>query len=141
MVVVVACWIALSRMDQGSRRWFGLLGAVTVLSGALLAVVIAREVTLPGTPLAETESDDTIVCRCERITRKEIVDYIRTSGTKDFNALKAAIRVGIGPCGGKTCNDLVMRIFYQELGRDAEVQKHIERPLFQEVPLKAFLSG
>jgi thioredoxin reductase/Fe-S-cluster-containing hydrogenase component 2 len=95
----------------------------------------------PGTPLAESESLDTVVCRCERVTMREIVDYIHKSGTKDFNALKAAIRVGMGPCGGKTCNGLVMRIFYQELGREAEVEKHIERPFFQEVPLKAFLGG
>lgn len=92
-----------------------------------------------GRPLAPDEEMDTIVCRCERVTRSEIISYIRETGTTDFNALKAALRVGMGPCGGKTCVDLVMRIFRQELGRDAEVMEHIERPFTQEVPMSAFL--
>lgn len=94
-----------------------------------------------GQSLNEAESDDTIVCRCERVTRGEIINYIRETGCSDFNALKAALRVGMGPCGGKTCNELVMRIFKQELGREAEVETHVERPFFQEVPLKSFLGG
>jgi NADPH-dependent 2,4-dienoyl-CoA reductase/sulfur reductase-like enzyme/Pyruvate/2-oxoacid:ferredoxin oxidoreductase delta subunit len=92
-----------------------------------------------GEAATDKESRDTIICRCERVTRGEIIDYIRETGCTDFNALKAALRPGMGPCGGRTCRELVMRIFRQELGRDAEVEAHVERPLFQEVPLKIFL--
>jgi NAD(P)H-nitrite reductase large subunit len=89
--------------------------------------------------LTPTEGDDAIVCRCERVTRGEIVRYIRDNGIADFNALKAGLRVGMGPCGGKTCTELVMRIFRQVLGNGAEAEPHTERPFVQEVPLSSFL--
>jgi len=86
-------------------------------------------------------NDDVIICRCERVTKKEIVDYIKKTGTKDINAVKAALRVGMGPCGGKTCTELVMRIF-RELGIDfKDVESPVDRPFTQEVSLKAFLRG
>jgi len=94
-----------------------------------------------GKPATPTDDSDTIVCRCERITKGEIVRYIRENNCTDFNALKAGLRVGMGPCGGKTCTELVMRIFKQVLGRDAKVEPHSERPFTQEVPLSAFLKG
>jgi len=83
--------------------------------------------------------DDVIICRCERVTKKEIKDYIKKTGERDINAIKAALRVGMGPCGGKTCTELVMRIF-RELGIDTkEITPPVERPFNQEVPLKSFL--
>jgi len=83
--------------------------------------------------------DDMIVCRCERVTKKEVVDYIKKTGTHDINAVKAALRVGMGPCGGKTCTELIIRIF-RELGIDIkDVEPPVERPFNQEVPLKSFL--
>ncbi|MBI5001038.1 MAG: (2Fe-2S)-binding protein [Euryarchaeota archaeon] len=94
-----------------------------------------------GSPLEPSEDDSTIVCRCERVTRGQIVKYIRGTGIRDFNALKAALRVGMGPCGGKTCTEMVMRIFRQELGKDAVIAPHVERPFVQEVPMGAFLAG
>ena len=85
------------------------------------------------------EDGEAIICRCERVTKKEIVDYIKKTGVKDINAVKAALRVGMGPCGGKTCTELVMRIF-RELGIDLkDVEPPVDRPFTQEVPLKAFL--
>ena len=86
-------------------------------------------------------NDDVIICRCERVTKKEIVDYIKKTGTKDINAVKAALRVGMGPCGGKTCTELVMRIF-RELDIDLkDVEPPVDRPFTQEVSLKTFLRG
>ncbi len=83
--------------------------------------------------------DDSIICRCERVTKKEIKDYIKKTGTRDVNAVKAALRVGMGPCGGKTCTELVMRIF-KEMGITPEnVEPPVDRPFTQEVPLKNFL--
>lgn len=90
-----------------------------------------------GPPASDAE---TVICRCERVTREMIADYIRTTGTRDLNAVKAALRTGMGPCGGKTCNDLTLRIF-QELGVDARrVNPPVHRPFTQEVPIGAFLA-
>lgn len=80
-----------------------------------------------------------VVCRCERVTKKEIVDYIRRTDCRDINALKAALKVGLGPCGGKTCTELILRIF-GELGVDPKtVTPPTNRPFTQEVPLSSFL--
>ena len=88
----------------------------------------------------KTKDDDIIICRCERVTKKEIVDYIKKTGTRDINAVKAALRVGMGPCGGKTCTELIIRIF-RELGiNPKDVEPHVIRPFTQEVSMKAFLN-
>jgi len=83
--------------------------------------------------------DEVVVCRCERVTKQQIVDYIQKTGSRDFNAVKAALRCGMGPCGGKTCAELTLRI-YRELGVDTQaVTPPVHRPFTQEVPMKAFL--
>ena len=94
-------------------------------------------------PISKTKKgsdDEIIICRCERVTKKQIKDYILKTKTRDVNAIKAGLRVGMGPCGGKTCTELIMRIF-RELGIDPkEITPPSERPFDQEVPLKAFLA-
>jgi len=86
------------------------------------------------------KDDDYVVCRCERVTKKQIKDKIE-SGCHDFNALKAELRVGMGPCGGKTCTDLVWRIFMECGIERNKVQGPVYRPFEMEVPLSAFISG
>jgi len=87
----------------------------------------------------KTDDEDIIICRCEKVTKKEIIDYIKKTGTRDVNAIKAALRVGMGPCGGKTCTELIMRIF-RELGIDLKkITPPVNRPFTQEVSFKAFL--
>ena len=83
------------------------------------------------------EDREVIICRCERVTQGEIVGLIRR-GYRDMNQLKAALRIGMGACGGKTCQDLILRLFREE-GVDAkDVTPLVERPLEMEVPLRAF---
>jgi ferredoxin len=90
-----------------------------------------------GGGISDSISDDTIVCRCERITAGEIRAEIR-SGVIDMNILKATIRTGMGACGGKTCTELILRL-YREEGVDLdEVTLPTERPFIAEVPLSAF---
>ncbi|HYS67930.1 MAG TPA: (2Fe-2S)-binding protein [Paraburkholderia sp.] len=48
---------------------------------------------------------DTIVCRCEDVTRAEI-DAAFDAGACDANQLKAWTRCGMGPCQGRTCGDV-----------------------------------
>jgi len=79
-----------------------------------------------------------VLCRCERVTRSEIRRLIQV-GARDINDLKAFLRVGMGPCGGKTCMPLLKQLFRQEKIDLGEVTDHLERPFTQEVPLNAFL--
>jgi thioredoxin reductase len=50
--------------------------------------------------------DATIVCRCEDVTAGELRTGI-ARGACEMNALKAATRCGMGPCGGRMCGDAV----------------------------------
>lgn len=81
--------------------------------------------------------DDEIVCRCERVTARELRALIR-AGSRDMNHLKAVTRCGMGACGGKTCPDLIGRLFRQEGIPIEQVTAMTRRPLFMEVPLGAF---
>jgi len=81
--------------------------------------------------------DDEIVCRCERVTAKELRALIR-GGIRDMNHLKAVTRCGMGACGGKTCPNLIKRIFREEGIPADQVADLTRRPLFMEVPLGAF---
>jgi len=90
-----------------------------------------------GGGIADTISDDTIICRCERITAGEVRGEIK-SGVLDMNILKATVRTGMGACGGKTCTELILRL-YREEGIDLDdVTLPTERPFVAEVPLSAF---
>ena len=81
--------------------------------------------------------DDTIICRCERVTAGEIRAEIR-AGVRDMNILKATIRTGMGACGGKTCTDLILRLYSEEGVDLSEVTLPTKRPFVAEVPLSAF---
>lgn len=81
--------------------------------------------------------DDEIVCRCERVTAGEIRALIR-SGVRDMNHIKAVTRAGMGACGGKTCANLIKRLFREEGVPLEQVAENVRRPLFVEVPLGAF---
>lgn len=82
-------------------------------------------------------STEAMVCWCERVKVEEIRALIR-QGVRDLNAIKAATRVGMGACGGKTCRNLILRLFREEGVPPAEVTDFVVRPLFLEVPLGIF---
>jgi sarcosine oxidase subunit alpha len=81
--------------------------------------------------------DDTIICRCEHVTAKEIRDLIH-KGYRDLNEIKTVSRAGMGACGSKTCNSLIHRIFREEGLTKEEVTDQTKRPIFIEVPLGIF---
>jgi sarcosine oxidase subunit alpha len=81
-------------------------------------------------------ADDEIICRCERVTAGEIRALIR-SGVRDMNHIKAVTRAGMGACGGKTCTNLIKRMFREEGVPLEQVTENTRRPMFIEVPLGA----
>jgi len=81
--------------------------------------------------------DDTIICRCERVSAGEIRALIR-SGSRDINEIKAVTRAGMGSCGAKTCTPLVHRLFREEGISEKDIVDQVKRPLFMEVPLGTF---
>ena len=104
-----------------------------------IAGILVQEehVTQPMDHYVERITDDTIVCRCERVTAGEIRALIR-QGYRDINEIKAVSRAGMGSCGAKTCTALIHRLFRDEGISDAQVVDQSLRPLFIEVPLEVF---
>jgi len=47
-----------------------------------------------------------IICRCEDISRAKIHEYLE-KGFTNFEDLKRQLRVGMGPCQGQTCGELI----------------------------------
>lgn len=78
--------------------------------------------------------DETIVCRCERVTAGELRELVR-SGVRDMNKIKQATRCGMGACGGKCCELLTLGTFRQEKVDMEEVVGRVPRPLTVEVSL------
>ncbi len=94
-------------------------------------------VSAPLSEVPENMKDEMIVCRCERVTAGEIRQLIR-EGCRDMNEIKAITRAGMGACGGKTCTELIRRIFREEGICIEEVSELVKRPLFVEVPFGSF---
>ncbi len=96
-----------------------------------------KAITEPLDQYIQHIENDTIVCRCERVTAGEIRNLIR-AGFRDFNEIKTVTRAGMGSCGGKTCTSIIKRIFREEGIDDKDVTDQTKRPLFMEVPLGLF---
>ncbi len=52
--------------------------------------------------------ENIIICRCSDVTLKQVRDLI-SEGYVTYDEIKRITRIGMGPCQGKTCGQLVMR--------------------------------
>lgn len=59
---------------------------------------------------------ETIVCRCEDVSRAEI-DRAIGEGAHDANQLKSWTRCGMGPCQGRVCGDVAGALLAAATGR------------------------
>lgn len=60
-----------------------------------------------------------IICRCEQVSRGEIIDSIRrTAGARTVDGVKRRVRAGMGRCQGGYCRTRVRKILAEELGID-----------------------
>ncbi|WP_028974486.1 (2Fe-2S)-binding protein [Spirochaeta cellobiosiphila] len=68
-------------------------------------------------PFLPEEDDQTIICRCEEITKGEIRQAVH-EGMYTLTEVKRFLRTGMGLCQGSRCGNLVRRIVAKELGVD-----------------------
>ena len=69
-----------------------------------------------------------VVCRCEEVEIEEIREWI-ARGYDTFDELKRELRVGMGPCQGRGCLDIIMREIARATGKSvAEVDPGTIRP-------------
>ena len=74
------------------------------------------------------EDRDTIICRCEDLTREDVRKLIE-AGYTTVEEIKRISRCGMGPCQGRTCHQLLVREIALLTGKDpAEIPPHKARP-------------
>ena len=111
-------------LDHGGGRWRDVVGRVRAHQDEV-------------EPVGGAEEEDFVVCRCERVRKSDVVKEIR-AGVRDMNVIKSVCRAGMGACAGRTCTELVQRIFREEGIPAGEVTPGTYRPFAAEVPLSAF---
>jgi NAD(P)H-nitrite reductase large subunit len=57
-----------------------------------------------------------IVCRCEDISEEDVIHAIE-QGYTDIEELRKKLRIGMGPCQGRVCIQLVARILEKKTGK------------------------
>ena len=60
-------------------------------------------------------NDEMYVCRCEEITKAEVIEAVR-AGATSVNEVKRLLRTGMGLCQGRNCAKTIERIIATELG-------------------------
>lgn len=61
------------------------------------------------------EDSDPVVCRCEDIRLSQVEQAIE-AGYDSFDEIKRILRVGMGPCQGKTCQRIILGVLSRKLG-------------------------
>ena len=91
--------------------------------------------------MGEEKKKLTIVCRCEEITVEDIEKAIE-EGCTSLEMLRKKLRIGMGPCQGRTCIPIVVRILARKLGKHPN---EIGYPKFRTplvpLPIKLFEKG
>lgn len=132
--------VAVRTRDDQDRR---ALVALEVPFDERLAVAGLRLQAPPDERPASLPTEvDPVLCRCSRVRRSEVVAELR-AGVRDMNALKATLRTGMGPCGGKVCTEEILRVARAEGVDLAGVTRPTVRPFVSEFPLSVYagLSG
>jgi NAD(P)H-nitrite reductase large subunit len=74
-----------------------------------------------------------IVCRCEDISEEDVIHAIE-EGYTDIEELRKKLRIGMGPCQGRVCIQLVARILERKTGKKVSkmslsLRKSISHPV------------
>ncbi|MFW5898277.1 MAG: (2Fe-2S)-binding protein [Candidatus Saliniplasma sp.] len=81
-----------------------------------------------------------VICRCEDLTEEDIVEAIE-QGYGELETLKRHLRLGMGPCQGKSCIPLAERILCRETGKSPdELREPTSRPPNKPVPFALLAS-
>lgn len=100
---------------------------------------ISRLMTLrPG--LLAAVAGDTVVCRCEDVTRAEIEDAVK-DGANDVNQVKAWTRCGMGPCQGRMCGEAAAELVAAGAGGRERAGQWTARPPIYPVPMEALVGA
>jgi Fe-S-cluster-containing hydrogenase component 2 len=100
-----------------------------------------KEIRSIKVPKERDRSRDEIVCRCSDVTLKEVRDLIH-SGHTTVNEIKKISRIGMGPCQGRTCSQVVIREIASITGKDPSTLKPgTYRPVVRSVEMGKILEA
>ncbi|WP_087035560.1 (2Fe-2S)-binding protein [Thermococcus litoralis] len=66
-----------------------------------------------------SEKGERIICRCNEVTVEEIEALIE-QGITDIEMIKRLLRIGMGPCQGRTCLPMVISIIARKTGKSPD---------------------
>lgn len=90
--------------------------------------------------IQEINEDTMYVCRCEEITKEEVIEAVR-NGATSVNKVKRLLRTGMGLCQGRNCAKTIERIIAQELGvSPAQVPQATKRDPVRAIKLSGYTS-
>ncbi|MFC0429480.1 NAD(P)/FAD-dependent oxidoreductase [Kutzneria buriramensis] len=145
-------FVAVDEQQRTSVPWIFAAGEITGVGGADLA---ADEGVIAGAAAAGVQlgltvdrrfadaltrvyavkdgwkswlTDDTIICRCERVTRHRLQEATGRGATAT-RAVKLASRAGLGPCQGRICGATVADLL------DLDPTTFARRPIATPIPL------
>ncbi len=81
-------------------------------------------------------NDEVIICRCEEVTLKQIRECI-SQGFTSLPELRRFLRVGMGPCQGRGCREMILRELARATGKPIE---ELSLPTFRP-PAKPIIVG
>ena len=86
------------------------------------------------------DNNSMYVCRCEEITKAEVIQAVR-NGATSVNEVKRLLRAGMGLCQGRNCAKTIERIIAEELGvSPAQVQQSTKRGPVRPIKLTGYTS-
>lgn len=86
------------------------------------------------------DNDNMYVCRCEEITKAEVIQAVR-EGAFSVNEVKRRLRTGMGLCQGRNCAKTIERIIAEELGvAPSEVKPSTKRGPVRPIKLTGYTS-
>lgn len=88
------------------------------------------------------EEKPVIVCRCNDVTLEELVEAVK-QGIDDFELLRKYLRIGFGPCQGRSCLSIAARIFFRLTGKPISevLANYVIRPPILPVNVEILVRG
>lgn len=101
---------------------------------------VLDEISRPRPGLYELANNETIICRCEDVTFREIHAAMSKEGSKAKD-IKRTTRLGMGSCGGRMCGPTIIELLKNKSGLDSRSPENLTpRPPVKPVPI-GVLSG
>jgi thioredoxin reductase/bacterioferritin-associated ferredoxin len=125
----------LGRIDGARHREMSAPIAGRLRRAARFGAAMARLMALrPGQ--VDGVAGDTVVCRCEDVTRAEI-EAALDRGARQVNQLKSWTRCGMGPCQGRMCGETATSLVAARVGSREQAGLWTARAPIRPIDLEA----